>query len=332
MEHFFTTYVRTKTVFKHRLKHLDDYDTVRIYMYELNKLSVNEALIHTLKSRGEIWFDGYPTPGNFKAVIPGPISPGILEKTKRREKVSAPLTPLHKWMRSVLMDVELKVPKATEIPVYFKAFLDFRDKQLESFFTVDSFCGRVHSPIVNLKACFRVFLRLRGEPVISLDVKQMQPLILGKVLADCVGPNAFSQALDDGKDVYILLQNGAGLQTRPEAKKFLFQLIFGKPMSEIGRIFKGDTGWVEWINSYKSRVEPMNPHREDKHTNLAWLLQYSEVQVMMGIWRCLRGKGIPFLSIHDELLCRKSDVDVVHSIMNSELKRHFVRFEVVINH
>ena len=329
MEHFFTTYVRTKTVFKGRLKDLKDYDTVRIYAYELAKLGVNDGpLLYRLKQKGEISYD---EGGNFKALRDGPIDLSLMERTKKRERVVVELTDLHKYMRRQLLDVTLPVPKK-DVSVYFQAFLEHRHNQLESFFTVDSFSGRVHTPVVNLKGALRRLLRLRGESIVSLDVKQMQPTILARVLLDNVGPNSFSKAIFNGEDVYILLQKSAGLSSRADAKLLLFRLIFGKPMDDIGRVFKGDTEWVAWINAYKSRIEPLNPHREDRHTNLAWLLQYSEVQVMTGIWERLKQRRLPFLTIHDDVLCRLRDRDVAYKIMHSELKTHFISFKIVQDH
>ena len=329
MEHFFTTYVRTKTVFNHRFKHLKDYGTVKIYVYELKKLGVNNGpLLYQLRANGEIWYD---KDGNFKALRKGPIDPVLLERTKKRPKIKAPLTTLHKWMRDQLMQVELD-GDCEDVSVYFKAFLDLRHEQLDAFFTVDAFSGRVHSPVVNLKHELRKSLRFYGKPLVSLDVKQMQPTILAKVLLDSVGENSFSTAIFNGEDVYEILQRNAGLSTRPEAKKFLFQLIFGKPMDDIGKMFIGETKWVDWINGYKSKTEEKNPHKGDKHTNLAWLMQFSEVRVMTGIWQRLMDEGIPFLSIHDELLCRKFDKDVAYSIMHEELSKHFRRFSISVNH
>lgn len=325
-EHLFTTYVRTKTLFKQRLKHLNDYDSVRIYEYELKKLRIDGPLLYSLRDKGEI---SYTEKGDFRALRPGPIDIDLLNITKKRERIPAPLTSLHIWMRDILMDVTLE--SSSNIPVYFQAFLDFRKTHLDSFFTVDSFCGRVHTPIVNLKASFRPALRLNGEPVMSLDVKQMQPTILGKILFDCIGSNPFSDAINNGKDIYVLLQEGAALPDRSAAKKLFFQLIFGRPMNDIKYLFKGDIAWVEWINSYKSRRDFHNPHGDSPHTNLAWLLQYSEVQVMTSVWQALKNRSIPFLSIHDELLCRKSDVSSVSSLMSGELRRHFQHFEVIIS-
>lgn len=327
MEHFFTTYVRTKTVFKQRLKDLKDYNTVKIYIYELDKLGVNNGpLLFRLKQTGELWYDH---DGNFKALRDGPTDPSLLDRTKKRVKVKGKLTILHEWMRDQLLHVELNVPRV-DMPVYFKAFLDHRGKQLDAFFSVDAFSGRVHSPVVNLKGEMRRSLRLHGDLLVSLDVKQMQPTILAKVLLDSFGKNSFSTAIFNGEDVYVLLQRAACLSTRPEAKKLLFRLIFGRPKEDIGHMFNGDTGWVDWINSYKSRTEPKNPHKEDTHTNLAWLLQYSEVRVMTGMWERLKEEDIPFLTIHDDILVRDVDVDVTYAIMKQELEKHFKKFSITV--
>lgn len=330
MEHLFTTYVRTKTLFQRRLHDLKDYTTVRVYAYELKKLGVdNGPLLYSLKQRGEIDYDEGSKVMVVKALRDGPVDPSLLERTKRRPKFMVPLSSLHLYMREQLMHVELDVP---DVPVYFKAFLDLRREQLNVFFTVDSFAGRVHTPVVNLKGGLRVALKFYGESVVSLDVKQMQPTILAKVLLHSVGDNPFSSAIFNGEDVYVLLQGSAGLATRGEAKKLLFQLIFGRPMGDIGKMFKGDTKWVEWINSYKSNEEPRNPHKSDRHTNLAWLLQFSEVQVMTDIWNALMHMRIPFLTIHDDVLCRARDQRVVYRVMDNELKRHFSKFKITINH
>ena len=329
MEHILTTYIRTKLIFNQRFNDLKDYSTVRLYIYELDKLGFNNGpLLYHLREKGEIWYD---KKGNFKVMRDGPVDPRLLMITKKRVKERMPLSPLHLWMRHQLLYVDLPIPKKN-LPVYFKAFLDHRHEDLALFFTVDAFSQRVHTPVVNLKGNLRHSLRFYGKPVVSLDVKQMQPTILGKVLHGCIGDNPFSKAIDAGEDVYVLLQKSAGLTTRPEAKKLLFQLIFGKPRKELVDLFKGDAGFVNWINEYKSKVEPRNPHKSDKHTNLAWLLQYSEVMVMTEIWQGLKDSNIPFLTIHDDILCGVENKDRAYRVMERVLKNHFVHFNIVVNH
>lgn len=332
-EHPLTTYVRTKTVHKHRLKDLKDYDTVKVYQYELKQFLHGHRdswglQLQEIKQRGEMTF----IKDNFKVIKEGPIDFRLLELTRKKEKPKIPLTTLHKYMRDQLLGVELKVPE-NQIPVYFRAFLAHRKEDLDAFFTVDAFSNRVHTPVVNLKHDLRDKISFHGKPVISLDVKQMQPTILAKVLDRSIGGNPFSDAIFKGEDVYeILRRNNHTIKTRDEAKKLLFKLIFGKPMNDIGAMFKGDTSWVEWINNYKRTVEHQNPHKEERHTNLAWLLQYSEVQVMYGIWDRLRRDGIPFLTIHDDVLCMPQDEQRVHNIMDDELRKHFKSYKITTNH
>lgn len=329
-EHLLTTYIRTKIVFNYRLKDLKSYDKVKIYLYELKKLNChNEKLLEHLRRRGEIDYDEKRK--EFWVLKNGPIDLKLLQRTKRLAKQRMPLTPLHLYMREQLKHVTITLP-LKDISVYFRAFLEHRSNDLDSFFTVDSFSNRVHTPVVNLKHDQRMALRLYGKKLMSLDVKQMQPTILAKILLKGIGRNSFSDAIFKGQDVYVMLQERAGLATRPEAKKLLFQVIFGRPNNTTAQVFttEEDRKWMNWITEYKSKTEPKNPHHKDCHTNLAWLLQYSEVQVMTDIWRRLMEDKIPFLSIHDDVLCIRKDGSRVRAIMEEELRGHFEYFELNI--
>lgn len=326
----FTTYVRTKTVFQLRLKDLKFYDRVKIYNYELDKLGVDWPVLWALKKDGQITYpDNEASPKWCRAIdMKGPIVPKLLDKGRKTPKVVVPLSDMHLKMRDTLKHVS--VASSDDLPVYFSTFLKLRETDLDAFFTVDAFCGRVHTPVVNLKSEYRTSLRLKGEPVVSLDVKQMQPTILAKVLHKSVGKNPFSDAVHNGDDVYKLIQKSAGLEDRADAKLMFFRLVFGKPMDDIGSIFKGDTKWVEWINKYKTDTEPKNPHKGKPHTNLAWLLQYSEVKVMSEIWRILVDEGIDFLTIHDDILVRSRDEAKVLKVMNDVLSENFRKYDITI--
>lgn len=326
MEHRLTTYIRTKIVFKHRLNDLKNYSSVRLSRHELSKLGVCDNVLQSLIDH-EIFLTKN---GEYTVSVNGPIDPSLLKLTVKPDKVTIPLTDVHLYMRKNLMYVSLP-NSVKKIPVYFQAFLDHRGGDLSPFFTVDSFSNRVHTPVVNLKGDLRKHLLFYNENVVSLDVKQMQPLILAKVLNDVIGNNPFTETIYKGDDVYMSLYNlNPTLKSRDEAKKMLFQLIFGHPQEKIKFYFSGDTKWIDWINTYKSTTEPKNPHSENTHTNLAWLLQYSEVQIMYSIWSILKIKDIPFLTIHDDILCRERDYKKVADIMDNELKKHFPKYEVKI--
>jgi hypothetical protein len=327
VEHFFTTFVRTKSVVQQRLKDLKSYELVRVFLYEMQKLGVKGNVLYDLRVKGEIWYDDE---GMFKVLIDGPLDFSLLQRARKWPKVRGVLSDLHLFMRQQLLDVTIDYP-LDELPAYFKAFMLHRLDNLEEFFSVDGFSGRVHSPVVNLKGEYRKFLRLGGKSLCSLDVKQMQPTVLAKILHEEVGSNPFSVAIGEGKDVYlVLLEQNITLNTREDAKKFLYQLIFGKPMDDIGNMFRGDTAWVTWINSYKRRIEPMNPHGRETHTNLAWLLQSQEVKFMTLIWQRLMDASIPFLTIHDDVLVSKANKKFAYSVIEQELREHFKRFEIVV--
>jgi hypothetical protein len=276
---------------------------------------------------GQIWYDDH---GNFKALKKGPIDPKLLEKTRKWGKIKAELTPLHIYMREQLRSVSIDVP-LDDLPVYFQAFLKHRDDSLDMFFSVDGFSGRVHTPVVNLKGHLRQSLKINRSALCSLDVKQMQPTILAKLLEEHVGKNSFSSSVFKGDDVYLtLLHQNHSLKTRDEAKKFLYQLIFGQPLDDIAQLFKGDVTWVKWINNYKTQHEERNPHARDTHTNLAWLLQTSEVEIMQKVWQKLMDKRLPFLTIHDDILVRRKDKNLVYQIFHQELSKEFRFFEITV--
>jgi hypothetical protein len=329
-EHKLTTFIRTKIFFKNRLKDLDDYGTCKVYIYELKKLGCdNGAVLWKLKRDGDIDYDDS---GVFRCLRKGPIDPSLLDLVKKKKRIRLQLSDLHVYMKEQLRRVGFAGSDELDIPVYFRAFLEMRKQNLDAFFSVDGFSTRVHTPIVNLKEDLRKYLRLDGEELVSLDVKQMQPLILAKILLDCVGENVFSEAIFSGEDAYVIIQRAARLESRGDAKKMLFRLIFGKPMDGIGKIFHGDSGWVTWINNYKSVTESRNPHKEDKHTNLAWLLQFSEVQIMTGIWEKLRVAGLPFLTIHDDVLVRRRDGAFTYEVMKEVLGQYFPTFVISRDH
>lgn len=318
-EHIFTTYIRTKTFFKLRLKDLKDYNTVKIYVYELDNLVGKQnhgKTLYRLRDQGEIDFDG----NDYRALRPGPVQPNLIEIAKG-EKQKVPLSNTHLYMRDQLKNVDLPIDK-DQIPVYFNSFLSQRKNDLSPFFSVDAFSNRVHTPVVNLKSDLRRSLTFHGEKVVAIDVKQMQPLILSKILKEVIGSNEFSNTIDSGGDIYLHLKSIMHLKDRKDAKKYLFQLIFSPPDGNDG------SNWMRWINHYKSTFEPRNPHGNLKHTNLSWLLQYSEVQVMSEVWKILHEMKIPFLTIHDEILCLPRHSSRVQGVMNDVLQRHFEVFEL----
>lgn len=317
MEHNFITYIRTKMLFQERLRNQID-NSVYLHESDLKRFSVSPELLHHFIKSGEIQHEN----NRCKALKSGAVDMALIKRT------GAAQTELHKWMKQILMFVDL--PESIQATDYFKMFLNYRNEYLDLFFTVDEFANRIHTPVSSLSHEIRPFLLLCNESTISFDVSQMQPTLLANILFQNVGENSFSDAIFQGVDVYVMLQEKAELSTRNEAKKRFFEMLFSKPSRQMEQLFQG-ANFIQWINKYKNTIEPRNPHGKEKtYSNLAWLLQNYEVSVMSEIWRKLAENGIPFLSVHDEIICRQSDKNKVETIFRNELSKHFQIFKINI--
>jgi hypothetical protein len=212
--------------------------------------------------------------------------------------------------------------------IYFEHFLNQKEKHLNNFFLADNFSGRIHTPITSLKGSIREHLLLKNENVVSLDVAQMQPLLLSLLLKENIGSNEFTEWIEQGEDIYLKFKEKLILQSRDEAKTKFYEITFGKANQRLAEMF-GFSNWIKWVNDVKSFELPQNPNTKRKpHSNLAWLLQTTEVSIMRSIWQKLIDNDILFLTVHDEVIVRISDADETYQIMVGELKLHFNTFKV----
>jgi hypothetical protein len=322
----FVKFIRTKQFFKQRLKG-DEHDpktAVYISSEEIEERFFpypkynKKAALTKLMQAGEIEINTTGKAHSYRALNPGGIDISLL---KRKANNYGTCT---KQMRDNLQAVSLT--PGTESTDYFELFLKHRKNYIDYFFTVDEFAGRVHTPVSGLNKEYRVNLLLNGEPTASLDVAQMQPTLLGKILQNAIGVNEYSIWINDGKDVYIMLQEKAKLPDRDSAKKYFFTIIFGRPDNALNEMF-GAANWITWINDYKSRKEPRN-NSDKVHSNLAWLLQNTEVQTMRKIWKLLADAGIVFCSVHDEIIVPVIDFVKAQELMSSVLSETFAHFKI----
>ena len=237
--------------------------------------------------------------------------------------------PNNATIRHMLQNIKLvSLPQDAASTPYFDLFLKYKNVRPDLFFTVDGFCGRIHTPVSNFHRIHRPNILLNNQHTTSLDVATMQPLLLGKILYKAIGDNEYSTWINSGEDIYIKLQNKADLSNRDEAKKKFFEILFSKPSNALRDLF-GASEWINWINDYKQANVPANPHYKDKpHSNLAWLLQTTEVKIMTEVWTRLVSNKIPFLSVHDEIIIQVSRVKEAESIMQEVLSREFQYFKI----
>lgn len=305
----FLTHIRTLQFRNERLRYTDKGTTVSDWL--LKRYDITPDDLHRLEQTGAI-----SRHENTVTVLQaGSINLSLARKT------GAPETPLHRYMKQFLQYVDLQ--DDVEGTDYWNVFIKARKQYPNYFFTVDEFSGRVHTPVTSLHRDLRPYLLLMGEGTNSIDVCQMQPTLLAKILHDNIGKNPFTDAVYSGEDVYLMLQSSAGLNSREEAKKRFFEILFSKPNNDLAALFQSGN-WINWINKLKSEFMPENPHGKEKpHSNLSFLLQKQEVSVMTKIWQTLAKQNTPFLSVHDELIVRDRDVDAASAAMVNHLSNEF---------
>jgi len=317
----FPTYLRTKMFWRNRLRNVDISEPVFVPKNELKKVDVA-----TLANIGEVAVLQKPTTKGFmanfyKALKPGPVNLSMVVAPKGKG-----LDKLTLKMREHLKLVSLKSSEASTI--YFDVFLTYVTKYPDLFFTVDLFSGRVHTPISSFHREYRKGILIEGEPTASLDVTTMQPLLLGKILEYKIGQNEYSDWIKAGKDIYESIKLNTKLKSRDEAKKRFFEILFSYADNRLARIF-GNANWIEWINAYKSIPIKANPHTfEKQHSNLAWLLQSTEVKIMREVWQELANNCIVFLSVHDEVIIKEIDLPEAKLLFCNIMKKHFEFFKL----
>jgi len=333
----FITFVRTQQFIKLRFRGKDPMQHVFISQKEIGKRFFPhpkfdlKTELHKLVEKKELEIEERILENGhhahfYKALTAGNVDLTLLEPRGKK------LNKIHMQMISFLQFVSF--PKDTSSSIYFEAFLFYKEAIPKLFFTVDEFSNRIHTPITSLRKECRKKLLLKEENTISLDVATMQPLLLGKILEKGIGNNEFSNWMNNGKDIYLLLQKKAKLGSRDEAKKKFFQILYAPANKQLTSIF-GLSNWINWINEFKQKPFTSNPHTtEKKHSNLAWLLQSEEVKLMFKVWYNLIQNNIPFLSVHDEIIIRKSDYQQAKIIFQAVLKSNFVYFKLnsSINH
>lgn len=331
----FVIYVRTLQFLKTRLKGVDENEAIHIPQSEILgrffSFSTNNYKneIQKLVKEGQLKLIERINPKNghrifyYAAIQQGPIDLFLIKT--RTSSCDSDFQQMIAYLQNVSID-----PAITDLPLYFESFLNFKNDCINLFFTIDDFSGRVHTPVTSLKSELRSHLLLYDQSTIGIDIVTMQPLLLGNILKENIGENEYSKWIESGEDIYTLLQKKARLQSREEGKKRFFEILFSPANEKLAQLF-GDSDWISWINFYKKQPEPRNPHSATKpHSNLAWLLQSTEVSLMRKVWKNLIEDNIPFLSVHDEIIVRQSDQDTAEVILRNLFNKDFPSFKLNI--
>ena len=187
----------------------------------------------------------------------------------------------------------------TSLKDYLKYFFEAEDKRY--FVSKDIFGHRIHHPLTLVSKNVRPHITLFGQKTNFVDIPQSQPSLLSYFLKKQVGDNTFSEILDNGGDIYELINK----EDRDKGKKQFYELLYGRNPN-ISHIV-GEKG-EKWVNELKKTEIQANPSTNGNHTNLAWLLQNKESEVMHKVFNQL---SYPFIPIHDEVIVMEQNIEDV---------------------
>lgn len=190
------------------------------------------------------------------------------------------------------------------------------DRQLR--FINDDFSGRIHTNVTNLYKPLRRLLRVDSEPdtVGETDIKNSQPLFLGMAAKAKGIEDQRYMALCEAGEIYDHLANRLGV-LRESAKHEMVMLLYAKNgyRSTAKRVFELD---------FPAMAQYIHKVKDGDHKRLARRMQEAERRFVVDTV-CVRlfqiDRDIFITTIHDSILARKSNCDLVLSVLREEFAK-----------
>lgn len=194
------------------------------------------------------------------------------------------------------------------------------------FYHFDSY-GRMHTNFTILRSFIRKnCLKINGEEVFEIDIKNSQPLFLNKVI-DLYGKDTidkkewevFTILTKSGK-FYQYLMDNSGFSDKKNIKEGVYKVFFGKNYKN-----KFDTMFQTLFPSIYSFIKIYKKTNND-YKILAHTLQNLESELIFNkiIYRLnIEYPDISVITIHDSIISSKSNAEIVSSIFNEEIEKYF---------
>jgi hypothetical protein len=183
--------------------------------------------------------------------------------------------------------------------------------------------GRLFSNMTSLPGLFLDFIKIEGEKIAGIDIKNSQMKALGRWMKETtkvdggnssvLSKNHFSDLAGSGK-IYELVQEIAGLETRSEAKLATFRALYSSHRAKSRvktALTKEFPGLIEELDALK---------KQHGKSFLADTMQQLESDVVINkVLHELFLMGYSVFSKHDSILCKASQAREIESIMERML-------------
>jgi hypothetical protein len=222
--------------------------------------------------------------------------------------------PIHTWLKRQAHRIEVvQDEKSDQLQIIRDGLWRFNSK--------DAFGWRFHSNLTQLKTEARKSLRVRGKPLVEIDIKNSQPLFLAKLLRErgiegCERYIAICQ-----QDLYAYLAAKAGV-ARSEAKQAIIETVF---FARIGARHPIKTLFMKEFPQVWEYIEGV---KKKDYKKLARLLQWTEAQfVVYTVCERIRNEAPETFvaTIHDSILHMPKDSEYVRAVLETEFAKWGLR-------
>lgn len=251
----------------------------------------------------------------------------LLKNVRNWSQHSLPTTEIHQHLYDFLAELEIvDNPNMGEVKPECLIIADMiKDK---NFYLYQDDYGRVHTNITILNKKIRSCLRWRGERLVSIDIKNSQPLFLNVVIDEYfkrfpkerygmgVAKDVllYRELTENGKFYeYCMKKFGVRREKRNEFKKWLFRKVFyGKESSK------------KFNKFFPTVAKIIRYYKHQNYKRLAHEMQRAEsglvIEKICG--RIMREHPEIFIAtIHDSVLTTEENVDYVVRVMETEFKK-----------
>jgi hypothetical protein len=291
----------------------------------------------------------------------------IRRVNSKRERA---LTPTHRWLWGKLGRLAFDMDRAVSIiatlrpePSSCLTISEYREQRAEfcqkladgeHYFDCDRY-GRVHTLLTSLDRELRCCLSVGGRPLVGLDLKNSQPLIVGMVARQFYSsknaPRRLSAMAFGGARhpyAYKLFRGGGSSSSPPDVEAYVREcergtfyeslMTPGEDRGAFKEKFYTEVlfGRNRYHSPLKKKFELRYPHvahmlrvlKKNEYQRSAWVMQHFEASIFIHriCGRILReGPLLPLYTIHDSILTVPDAVGYVRSVILEEFAKLGVR-------
>jgi len=101
------------------------------------------------------------------------------------------------------------------------------------FYSIDSTSKRFHSNVTNLKKGLRPYLRVKGEPLVNIDIKNSQPYLSTIILT-----NPGKASILTNNRAFAMLLQSLKVSQNEDVRKYIYLVVYGKLYEFLMQEFK----------------------------------------------------------------------------------------------